>query len=85
MCFFTNEEDLKRAKKEHLEQIIETLPWVATIDKFQHWIYENPSHTEEERVVKWNAIFDEFSDDITDWNNLKENKDHLWHKTIAPV
>ena len=43
--FFDDEEELKRAKKEHLEQIIETLPWVATIDKFQHWIYENPDHT----------------------------------------
>ena len=41
--FFDKEEDLRRAKREHLEQIIETLPWVATIDKFQHWIYENPN------------------------------------------
>src|SRR5690606_9384367 len=37
--FFPDEDDLKRAKRNHLEQVIETLPWVATIDKFQHWIY----------------------------------------------
>jgi oligoendopeptidase F len=47
--FFENENDLRRAKRQHLEQIIETLPWVATIDKFQHWIYEHPQHTLEER------------------------------------
>ena len=40
--FFTNPDDLKRAKREHLEDIIETLPWVATIDRYQHWLYENP-------------------------------------------
>lgn len=80
--FFDNEEDLKRAKKEHLEQIIETLPWVATIDKFQHWIYENPNHTVEERTEKWNQIFDDFSDTITDWSGLELNKSKMWQKQL---
>lgn len=80
--FFDNEDDLRRAKKEHLEQIIETLPWVATIDKFQHWIYENPNHIVEERINKWNEIFDDFSDNVTDWSGLQENKDHVWQKQL---
>ncbi len=80
--FFDNEEDLKRAKKEHLEQIIETLPWVATIDKYQHWIYENPGHTVEERTEKWNQIFDDFSDTITDWSGLEMNKSKMWQKQL---
>lgn len=80
--FFNNENDLKRAKKEHLEQIIETLPWVATIDKFQHWIYENPAHSTDERVTEWNKIFDDFTDNITDWSGLQKNKDYLWQKQL---
>ena len=80
--FFDNESDLKRAKKEHLEQIIDTLPWVATIDKFQHWIYENPSHTAEERVEEWNNIYAQFSDTITDWSDLEKNRDYLWQKQL---
>ncbi len=80
--FFNDEEELKRAKREHLEQIIETLPWVATIDKFQHWIYENPDHSLEERKVSWNEIFNTFSDNITDWSKLEENKDYLWQKQL---
>ncbi len=51
--FFDNEEDLRRAKIQHLESIIETLPWVATIDKFQHWMYEHPDHTAEQRSEAW--------------------------------
>lgn len=80
--FFHNEEDLKRAKKEHLQGIIETLPWVATIDKFQHWIYENPEHTVEERTKAWNDILDDFSDSITDWSGLEKFKDNLWQKQL---
>jgi len=80
--FFENEADLKRAKHEHLEDIIETLPWVATIDKFQHWIYENPDHTTEERRAEWNKIFARFSDSVTDWSGLEEARDYLWQKQL---
>jgi len=80
--FFENEEDLKRAKREQLEDIIETLPWVATIDKFQHWLYENPQHSSEERKFYWNKIFNEFADTVTDWSGLEEAKDYLWQKQL---
>jgi oligoendopeptidase F len=80
--FFTNEEALKRAKREHLEDIIETLPWVATIDKYQHWIYENPNHSLADRKENWNNIFDQFSDTVTDWSGLQDAKDYLWQKQL---
>lgn len=80
--FFDNEEDLKRAKQQHLEQIIETLPWVAIIDKFQHWVYENPAHSVDERLNKWNEIFSLFSDQVTDWTGLEKFKDYLWQKQL---
>ena len=80
--FFKNEDDLKRAKREHLEQLIETLPWVATIDKFQHWIYENPGHSIDERLDSWNKILGEFSDSVTDWSDLELNKSYLWQRQL---
>ena len=80
--FFTDPEELKRAKREHLEDLIETLPWVATIDRYQHWLYENPTHSPDERRQNWNRIFDEFTDTITDWNGLQEAKDYLWQKQL---
>ena len=80
--FFTNEAELKRAKREHLEDLIETLPWVATIDRYQHWLYENPTHSLEERKANWNRIFDEFADTVTDWSGLQGAKDYLWQKQL---
>lgn len=80
--FFPNEEDLKRAKREQLEDIIETLPWVATIDQFQHWLYENPTHSSADRIQHWNKVFNRFSDTITDWSGLEENRDYLWQRQL---
>jgi oligoendopeptidase F len=80
--FFTNADDLKRAKREHLEDIIETLPWVAVIDAFQHWVYENPQHHKDERKENWNRIFTSFSDTITDWQGQEQSRDYLWQKQL---
>ena len=80
--FFTDEAELKRAKREHLEDLIETLPWVATIDRYQHWLYENPTHGLAERRQMWNKIFDQFADTVTDWSGLEKAKDYLWQKQL---
>lgn len=42
-----------RARRDHLEGIISVLPWVATIDAFQQWIYTNPQHSQTERTEQW--------------------------------
>ncbi len=80
--FFKNEKDLKRAKKDHLEQIIATLPWVATIDKFQHWIYENPEHQIADRDRFWESLLDDYGDQITDWSGLEDYRKVLWQKQL---
>jgi oligoendopeptidase F len=80
--FFTNPQDLARARQEQLEDIIETLPWVATIDKFQHWIYEHPGHTREQRMRRWNITYQEFADTVTDWSGFEPARDYLWQKQL---
>jgi oligoendopeptidase F len=80
--YFADPEEEKRAKIKHLEDILETLPWVATIDAFQHWIYENPNHTTEERESAWLKIYGKFSDSITDWSGLEVNKANVWQKQL---
>lgn len=80
--FFSSTDDLRRARLEQMEDIIETLPWVATIDAFQHWIYEHPMHSVEERRAAWRSLLDRFSDGLTDWSGLYEAKDFLWQKQL---
>jgi oligoendopeptidase F len=80
--YFDNEEDLKRAKIEHLEDLLSVLPWIATVDKFQHWIYENPKHTVAERTEEWVQIYNTFSDNVTDWSGYERFKAYSWHKQL---
>ncbi|MEY5048976.1 MAG: hypothetical protein RLZZ175_2335 [Bacteroidota bacterium] len=80
--FFSNPEELKRAKLQQLEHIIETLPWVATIDKFQHWLYENHTHTIEERTKAWLNIHNEFRPEAVQWTGLEEYQQNVWQKQL---
>ena len=80
--FFSTEEDLKRAKEHQLERVITIFPWIAIIDKFQHWIYENPAHTNEERTSKWNEILLEFKDDVIDYSGLENYRSNAWLRQL---
>ncbi|MCX6350329.1 MAG: M3 family oligoendopeptidase [Bacteroidetes bacterium] len=79
--FFENSEDLKRAKKEQLEGLIDILPWIATVDKFQNWVYTHPTHTREERTNEWLKIYDEFQQEI-DFTGYENYKKSIWQKQL---
>jgi oligoendopeptidase F len=80
--FFDNKEDLRRAKEHQLVRTITIFPWIATIDKFQHWIYENPHHTLEERSANWLRILNEFSDSVIDFSGLENFRENSWQKQL---
>jgi len=81
-AYFPDPEQLKRAKREHLRDILAALPWIATVDKFQHWLYENPAHTLEQRAEQWTKIFDEFADSVTDWSGLEKFRRYSWQRQL---
>lgn len=80
--FFNDPAELKRAKAHQLERVITIFPWIATIDKFQHWIYENPGHTETERGTQWLAILDEFSPTVVDYTGLDHYRRFSWQRQL---
>jgi len=80
--FFENEADLNRAKEHQLERTITIFPWIAIIDKFQHWVYENPNHSIQERTASWNAITKEFSTDSIDYTGLDAFRAISWQRQL---
>lgn len=80
--FFDKEEDLVRAKEHQLERTITIFPWIATIDKFQHWVYTNPNHTVEERTANWMRILEEFSTSSIDFSGLEEYRKIGWQRQL---
>ena len=79
--FYKNADDLKRAKLEQLEKALETLPWVASIDKFQHWIYTN-KHTAQQRKEKWLEISAKLGNQIIDWEGNENVHANLWQRQL---
>jgi oligoendopeptidase F len=80
--FFDNETDLNRAKEHQLERTITIFPWIAIIDKFQHWVYEHPAHTIEERTQTWTSILKEFSTGSIDYTGLDEFRAIGWQRQL---
>jgi oligoendopeptidase F len=80
--FFDNKEELIRAKEQQLERVITIFPWIATIDKFQHWVYENPNHTDEERTIAWVRILDEFTSPVIDFSGLDNYRQYGWQRQL---
>ena len=49
-------ENAEKYKFLHLSDAIKFLPYGISIDEFQHWVYENPNVTHQERCAKWREI-----------------------------
>jgi oligoendopeptidase F len=79
--FYSDKNDLKRAKLEQLEKSLEGLPWIAAIDKFQHWIYTN-KHTAQQRKEQWLKIDAELGNQIINWDEQKNVQANLWQRQL---
>ena len=80
--YFDSKDELKRAKEHQLERVITIFPWIATIDKFQHWVYEHPSHTLEQRASRWTEILNEFSSKVIDFSGLENYRANSWQRQL---
>ncbi len=74
---FYDEAQAARAKRTHLEEMARLLPWIATIDAFQHWVYQNPDHDHEARKQQWLAIMDRFDAGI-DYAGYEDARAYRW-------
>jgi M3 family oligoendopeptidase len=49
-------EDVDKYKFSHLAEALLFIPYGVTVDEFQHFVYENPEATPEERKLAWRRI-----------------------------
>ena len=80
--FFNDADELRRAKFKQLERVLTILPWIARVDAFQHWLYENPEHTVEERGNKWVALGNEYSTGMIDYSGLEHFRPYEWQRQL---
>ena len=48
--------DADKYRYSHLTDAIEFLPYGITVDEFQHWVYEHPNATHEQRCAFWKSL-----------------------------
>lgn len=80
--FFDDADELKRAKEHQLERVITIFPWIAVIDKYQHWLYQHPQHTHQERAQSWVSILAEFKDEVIDYSGLEQYRANAWQRQL---
>lgn len=80
--FYSAKEDLVRARREQLEKILKGLAWIARVDKFQHWLYEHPTHSAEERASCWMETGKEFGSGVVDWSGLEHIAGRVWQQQL---
>lgn len=78
--FYERDEDEARARRQQLEDSILLLPWIATIDAFQHWVYANPGHRRDERTAYWLELDRRFGKSTVDWTGLEQFKAISWQR-----
>lgn len=76
--FFADPKELKRAKRQQLESVMDTLPWIAAIDKFQHWVYLHPEHSVQERYAAWQEIMNDFGGGVVDYSGIESHLHRRW-------
>ncbi len=79
--FYSDEEELKRAKKEQMQGVLSGLPWIAAIDKFQQWIYTTP-HTADERRAEWANIQKVLGSSEVDWEGNEDAYLNMWQRQL---
>lgn len=77
--FYPDESDRARARRQQIEGSVGLLPWIATIDAFQHWVYDHPQHTRDERAAHWLSLDDRFGHRLS-WVGLENARKWTWHR-----
>jgi oligoendopeptidase F len=77
---FYTEEESARARIAHLESFLVFWPYMALVDAFQHWIYENPAEASDgvKCEEKWGELWDRFMKGIN-YSGFEKYKKIYWH------
>ena len=80
---FYTPEQAARARIEHLEASILFWPYMAVVDLFQHWVYENPLLARDPSNCdrEWGELWDRYMPGV-DWSGFEEVKDTGWQRKL---
>ncbi len=80
---FYTKEDAARARIEHIESSIVFWPYMALVDAFQHWVYENPGDAiqPEKCNEQWKTFSERFMPWL-DWSGFEDVLESGWQRKL---
>lgn len=80
---FYSDQDARRARVEHLEQSILFWPYMALVDAFQHWAYENSAEAVSPANCDraWANLWESYMPGV-DWSGLEQEKVTGWQRQL---
>ncbi len=80
---FYTESEMAHARIEHLERMLLFWPFMAVVDSFQQWVYENPKSGADPRAcdAKWGELWDRFIPGV-DFSGLDAVKNTGWQRKL---
>ncbi len=80
---FYSAADAARARVQHLEQNLLFWPYMAVVDAFQHWVYENPTAAAQPENCDqaWDALWQRFMVGV-DWSGLDDVRRTGWQRKL---
>ncbi|MEB7425592.1 M3 family oligoendopeptidase [Mammaliicoccus sciuri] len=73
-------QDTEKFKLAHLEDNIKFLPYGVAVDEFQHFVYENPDISSEERRKAWSNLENKYFPSV-DYDNIQHLENGaFWHR-----
>lgn len=75
---FFNDEQSEKFRRHRWKDAVELLCYICIVDEFQHWVYENPSATPDERDQAWDRIWDVYKPGI-DFSGVEHYKHARWY------
>jgi oligoendopeptidase F len=78
---FYTRSDAARARISHLGALIQFWPYLAVVDAFQHWVYENPAEARQPATCDqaWDGLWQRFMPDV-DWSGNEAARLTGWQR-----
>ncbi|MDB5033516.1 MAG: Oligoendopeptidase [Chlorobi bacterium] len=75
---FFSPENAEKFRRNRWKDAVELVCYISIVDEFQHWVYENPDATFDERDQAWDRIWDGYKLGL-DFNGVENYKHARWY------
>jgi len=75
---FFSPENAEKFRLGRWKQSIQSICYICAVDEFQHWVYENPAATPDERESAWGEIWSLYRPSV-DYSGMELYRDVIWY------